>query len=266
MIFLVIIIVIVVAAILNSNGGSNSSLSNKRAKKRNIQQQNIKSIHNVKKKYEKWYTLIDNHGLSETELKDALEDIECMRDEEFVSKDGTVQWHILKAEITWIQKKGGKKYNSFEEILRLEELSTETRKDLLEFIEVLRDVQRWIGKLPPKPVKDLNINSGTNNSNYADEFNNQKGPISYPKEMIQQIEVMNMTHKMQALEISTVEASISELASYLEHPYIQLKDYQKIFDGLAEVVGMLIGVLIANYRNGSHWRCIECNRRKVFTV
>lgn len=58
-------------SILNSNGGSKSSLSNKGAIKRNIQQQNIKSIHNEMRMQEKWYTLIDN--LSETELKDAID-------------------------------------------------------------------------------------------------------------------------------------------------------------------------------------------------
>lgn len=154
--------------------------------------------------------------------------------------------------MTWIQKKGGKKYNSFEDILRLKDLSTEARKDLLEFLELLRDVQRLIGKLPPKPKEDLNINSRTNNSNHADEFCTQKGPTLYPKATIKQIVITNTnSHKMQTMEISTIEASISELASYLEHPYIQLKDYQNIFDGLAEIVGMLIGVLKANFRNGS---------------
>jgi hypothetical protein len=52
------------------------------------------------------------------------------------------------------------------------------------------------------------------------------------------------------LDLEAIQSSLDELLSYLNHPEMTLNDYQIIFNGLTEVLGVLLGYMEANYSMG----------------
>lgn len=137
--FLVFMVLIVVIAILRSETEV-SNISN------SIKNGSSSSTTNEPHKSKKLLEPVQDHGLSEEEIIEVEDDRKHTAKNEFATDDGNAEGYWENSEIVWVRLKGGKKYNSFEELFRNESIPKETYEELLDIQRRLVNVQRYLGR------------------------------------------------------------------------------------------------------------------------